>query len=105
MEIMTGQGKGAARDLMEEPDFAMQEASSPPQGQKRSGGSKAASEEKRTKASMEKRYKAAAKEKLAATPHFCLGFEAMEKLAIDEGSSLNPEPPNTKKGRSDKEAA
>ena len=105
-ETMTGQGKGAARDLLEDPNFVMMETISPPQGQKRTGSSKAASEEKRSRAaSIEKRNKAAAKEKHAATPHFWLGFEAMEKLAIEDGSPPNLESNSTKKGRSDKEAA
>lgn len=107
---MTGQGRGAARDLTEDPDFVMMEANSPPQGQKRNGGSKASSEEKRSRAtSSEKRNKSASKEKPSPTPHFWLGFEAMEKLAIEEGTphSLEPTstPNNTKKGCSDKEAA
>ena len=33
-EKMTRQGKGAARDLLEDPDFVMIETISPPQGQK-----------------------------------------------------------------------
>ena len=106
--IMTGQGKGAARDLLADPDFVMMDSTSPPQGHKRNGGFKTASEEKRSRAaSTEKRNKSAAKEKSVPTPLFWLGFEAMEKLAIEEGATHNLEPiaNNTKKGRSDKEAA
>ena len=55
--------------------------------------------------SKEKRNKSVVKEKLASTPHFWLGFEAMVKLAIKDGSPPNPKSNSTKKGRSDKEAA
>ena len=99
---MTGhnKGKGAARDLTSNPDFVMQEMDSPPQGHKRSGGNKASSGEKRNKS--------ATKDKLPQTPIFWLGFEAMEKIAIDEGAPLSfePAPIHTlmKKGVSEKEA-
>ena len=103
---MIGQGKRATRDLLEDPDFVMMETIFPPQGQKRTGGGKAASEEKKSRAtSTEKRNKTAAKEKPASTPHFWLGFEAMEKLAIKDESPHNPESNSMKKGRLDKEAA
>ena len=102
---MTGQGKGAARILTEDPNFVMLDTSSPPQGQKRTGGNRTSSEEKRTKATAEKRGKSIPKEKHQPTPQFWLGFEAMEKLALDEGAPhMIESTPIQKKGRSEKEA-
>ena len=63
---MTGQGKGAARILIEDPDFVMTDTISPPLGLKRTGGNMTSSEEKRTKASTEKRGKS--NEKNQPTP-------------------------------------
>ena len=106
-KTMTSQGKGAARDLTEDPNFAMLEADSPPQGHKRNNSTKALSEEKKSRATSSEKRKVAAKEKLQPPPHFWLGFEAMEKLTIEEGTPLVPEPTpnNVRKVRSDKEAA
>ena len=60
------------------------------------------SEEKRTKTT-EKRGKS--KEKNQPTPQFWLGFEAMERIAIDEDVPRFIESsPIQKKGRSEKEA-
>lgn len=102
---MIGQGKGAARILTEDPDFVMLDTSSPPQGQKRAGGTMTSLEEKRTKATSEKRGKSIPKEKNLLAPQFWLGFEAMEKLAIDEGAPhIIESAPIQKKGRSEKEA-
>ena len=101
---MTGQGKGAARVLTEDPDFVKLDASSPPQGQKRTGGTRTSSEDKRAKATVEKRGKSIPKEKNKHAPQFWLGFEAMEKLAIDEGAPhIIESTPTQKKGRSEKE--
>ena len=62
------------------------------------------SEEKRTKATAEKRGKS--KEKNQPTPQLWLGFEAMERIAIDGGAPRFIESaPIQKKGRSEKEAA
>ena len=84
----------------------MLDTSSPPQGQKRTGGTKPSSEEKRTKATSEKRGKSISKEKNQLAPQFWLGFKAMEKLALDEGAPHFIESaPIQKKGRSEKEAA
>ena len=99
---MTGQGKGkgAAKDLTNNPDFVMLEMDSPPQGHKRNGGSKASSGEKRSKS--------ATKDKPPQAQTFWLGFEAMEKIAMDEGTSLcfEPVPTHTlvKKGLYEKKA-
>ena len=103
---MTGQGKGAARILTEDPDFVMMDSSSPPQGQKMTGGTRTSSEEKRTKTTSERRGKSIPKEKNQPTPQFWLGFEAMERIALDEGTPHYIKPaPIQKKGRSEKEAA
>ena len=85
MKKMTGQGSGkeAARDLTEDPDFAMLEANSPPQGQKRLGGGKTSSGEKRKASSSEKRSKPTSKDKTPPIQHFWLGFDTMEKLALE----------------------
>ena len=103
---MTGQGgKSAARDLTEDPDFVMMDTNSPPQGQKRNNGNKASSAEKRSKASSsEKISKPINKEKASPIQQFWLGFEAMEKLAIEEDTVLCFNQNNGKKGRSEKEA-
>lgn len=99
---MTGQGanKGAARDLTIDPDFIMREANSPPQGTKRSGGSKTTSAEKKNKLTP--------KGSSSSTHRFWLGFEMMERLAIEEGAPLSftPTPTHTliKNGFSEKEA-
>ena len=103
---MTGQagGKGAARDLTEDPDFVMMETTSPPQGQKRNGGSKPSSEEKRNKASSsEKRNKPMPKDKTPPTQNLWLGFDTMEKLALEGGAPQNFEITTAKKSRSEKE--
>ena len=95
---MTGQGKGAVKIFTEDPNFIMMDSSSPPQGHKRTGGNKTSSEEKRTKATAEKRGKS--KEKNQPTPQFWLGFEAMERIAIDGGAPRFIESaPIQKKGR------
>ena len=60
---MTGQGKGAARSLTDDPDFVMLETSSPTQGQKRTGGTRTSSEKKRNKETAEKRGKSTPKKK------------------------------------------
>jgi hypothetical protein len=99
---MTGRGgtRGAARDLTANPDFAMGEASSPPQGTKRSGGNRATSAEKKTKS--------APKEGPPPIKQFWLGFEMMEKLAIEEGAPEHTTPTTLynllKSGFSEKEA-
>ena len=102
---MTGQGgKGVARALTEDPDFEMMDSTSPPLGEKRIGGNKVASVEKRSKAtSAEKRSKPTNKEK-APPSHFWLGFEAMEKISLDKGTSQNLDLNNGKKNHSEKEA-
>ena len=101
---MTGQGKGTARSLTEDPDFVMLDTSSPPQGQKMTGGTRTSSEEKRTKATLERRGKSIPNEKNQLTPQFWLGFEAMEKLALDEGAPhIIKASPIQKKWRSEKE--
>ena len=96
---MTG-NRGASRELAADPDFIMRDVISPPQGTKKSGGSKSTSAEKKTKP--------APKEKSPPTKRFWLGFEAMEKLAIDEGAPLSftPTPIHNliKSGFSEKEA-
>ena len=78
----------------------MRDIISPPQGTKRSGGSKTTSAKKKSKS--------APKEKHTPTKRFWLGFEAMEKLAIEEGTPLIPTPTSThnliKSGFSEKEA-
>ena len=108
--IGQGGGRGAARDLTDNPDFVMMEANSPPLGQKRNGGSKTTSAEKRNKASStEKKSKPTPKDKTPPTQHFWLGFDTMEKLALEEGAPHNLELAPThsfaKKGRSEKDAA
>ena len=102
---MTGQGKGAARILTEDPNFVMLDTSSPLQGQKRIGGTRTSSEEKRTKATSEKRGKSIPKEKNQPAPQFWLGFKAMEKLALEERAPHIIEScPIRKKWRSEIEA-
>ena len=82
---MTGQGsKGASRDLTTDPDFIMRDAISPPQGVKRGGGNKTTSAQKKTKS--------APKEGPPPTKQFWLGFEMMEKLAIEEGTPIHATP-------------
>ena len=80
---MTAGTQGASRDLTADPDFSMREANSPPQGTKRSGNNKSTSAEKKTKPTPKE---------LIPTRQFWLGFEMMERLAIDEGASLIPTP-------------
>ena len=99
--------KGAARDLTVDLDLVMLDANSSSQGQKMNGGNKTASEEKRSRAtSAEKKNKP--KKKSPPTPLFWLGFDAMEELALEDGTPHNLEPTptlhTTKKCRSDKEA-
>ena len=95
-------GRGAARVLTEDPDFVMTDSTSPPLGQKRIGGNKVTSAEKRSKAtSAEKRTRPATKEK-TPPPHFWFGFETMERIAIAEGTS---DMSKGKKIRSEKETA
>ena len=102
---MTGQGKGATRILTEDPNFVMLNTSSPPQGQKRTGGTKPSSEEKRSKSTLENRGKSIPTEKNLIAHQFWLGFEAMEKLAIDEGApNIIDSAPIKRKGRYEKEA-
>jgi len=79
-------GRGAARDLTEDPNFIMMDTTSPPLGQKRIGSNKATAGEKRSKAtSAEKKSKTTIKEK-TLPPQFWFGFETMEKIAIAEGA-------------------
>ena len=100
--IMTGQGgnKGATRDLTADPDFIMRDANSPPQGTKRSGGSRTTSTEKNNKL--------APKNVTPPSTRFWLGFEMMEKLAMEEGAPLSYTPTSShnviKNGFSEKEA-
>ena len=93
-------GRGAARDLTGDLDFVTREANSPPQGTKRSGNNKTTSAEKKNKSS--------SKETSPPTRQFWLGFEMMEKLAIEEGAPINPTPTSVhnliRSGFSDKEA-
>ena len=99
---MTGQGggRGAARDLTIDPDFIMREANSPPQGTgtKRSGGNKTTSAEKKNKPAP----------KEALPKQFWLGFEMMEKLAIEEEVPIHATPTTlhglARSGFSEKEA-
>ena len=105
---MTGQGKSVVKDLADDPDLVMMEANSPPQGLKRNSGTRNPSAEKKGKTiSTEKKGKPATKEKPPKTHPYWLGFEAMEKLVIEEEHILEPTPTphNVKKGRSDKEVA
>jgi hypothetical protein len=82
---MTNHGsKGAARDLTADPDFMMIEGNSPPQGTKRSGNTKTPSTEKKNKSTP--------KETPPTTQHFWLGFEMLEKLALEEGAQVVPIP-------------
>lgn len=82
---MTNQGsKGAAKDLTADPDFMIIEANSPPQGIKRSGSTKTISTEKKNKSTP--------KEAPPPNQHFWLGFEMLEKLALEEGAPLVPIP-------------
>jgi hypothetical protein len=122
---MTGHGsnRGAARDLTANPDFEMRDAISPPQGTKRSGASRSTSAEKKNKTapketasnmtpketpSAEKKTKNAAKEAPAPIMSFWLGFEMLEKLAIEEGAppAYTPTPIQSliKNGFSEREA-
>lgn len=80
--------KGVARDLTANPNFVVMEANSPPQGLKRSGGNKTTSTKKKNKPTP--------KEKTPPTKRFWLGFEVMEKLAIDGAlKSFVPTPIHT----------
>ena len=91
--------RGASRDLTVDPDFSMREANSPPQGTKRSSNNKTTSAEKKTKSTPKE---------LIPTRQFWLGFEMMEKLAIEEGVPLVPTPTSIhtliRSGFSEKEA-
>ena len=78
-----GGGRGATRDLTADPDFIMRKVDSPPQGVKRSGSNKTTSAEKKNKS--------VAKEGLTSK-HFWLGFETLEKLAIEEGTPIHTTP-------------
>jgi hypothetical protein len=119
---MMGKG-GAARDLIADPDFEMRDAISPPQSTKRSGASRSTSAEKKNMTtskettsnktpketpSGEKKTKNAAKEAPAPIMSFWLGFETLEKLAIEEGAPHAYTPTTIqgliKSGFSDKEA-
>lgn len=99
---MTGQGgsKGTARDLMVDPDFITRDVISPPQGTKRSGGHKSTLTEKKNKP--------APKEVATPTRRFWLGFEMMERIAMEEGAPLSHTPTTIhnliKSGFSEKEA-
>jgi hypothetical protein len=95
-------GRGVARALTEDPDFAMLDTTSPPLGQKRNDSNKVASAEKRSKAtSAEKRSRPTLKEK-TPPPHFWFGFETMERIAMAEGTS---DMSKGKENRSEKETA
>ena len=74
-------GRGAARDLIADPDFLMRESNSPPQGTKRNGSSRTTSAEKKNKP--------APRETSAPKRQLWLGFEMMEKLAFEEGAPLS----------------
>ena len=93
-------GRGAARALTVDPDFEMRDIISPPQGTKRSGANKSTSAEKKNKS--------APKETSTPPKHYWLGFETMEKLAIEEGTTpiSTPTPIQSliKSGFSEKEA-
>ena len=93
-------GRGAARALTVDPDFEMRDIISPPQGTKRSGANKSTSAEKKNKS--------APKETSTPPKHYWLGFETMEKLAIEEGATpiSTPTPIQSliKSGFSEKEA-
>ena len=73
---MAGGNKGAARDLTVDLDFIMRDTISPPIGTKRSGGNRTTSTEKKNKL--------ASKEVITPSTNFWLGFDMMERLAIDE---------------------
>ena len=62
----------------------MTDANSPPQGTKRSGRNKSTSAEKKNKA--------AHKGAPPSPMQFWLGFEMMEKLAIDKGAPVHATP-------------
>ena len=81
---MAGGSKGTARDLTVDPDFIMRDTISPPIGTKRSGGNRTTS--------MEKKNKFAPKEVITPPTNFWLGFDMMERLAIDEGAPLSFSP-------------
>ncbi len=97
---MAGGSKGTARDLTIDPDFIMRDIISPPISTKRSRGSRPTSTEKKKKLTL----------KEAGTPptNFWLGFDMMERLAIDEGAPHCFTPTSThnliKSGFSEKEA-
>jgi hypothetical protein len=78
---ISGQGgsRRAARALTTDPDFEMRDVISPPQGTKRSGANKSTSAEKKNKS--------APKETPTPPKHYWMGFEMMEKLAIEEGAT------------------
>ena len=106
--ILTGQGKSVAKNLTDDLDLVIMEADSPPQGLKRNSETRNSSADKKGKViSTEKKGKSTTKERPPKTHPYWLGFEAMEKLAIEEGHILEPTPSphNVKKGRSDKEVA
>ena len=99
--IMKGQGgsRGATRDLTADPNFIMRQTDSPPQGVKRSGGNKTTSAEKKNKS---------ASKEGPTSKQLWLGFEMMEKLAIEEGTPIHTTPTTLhtliRNGFSDKEA-
>ena len=97
---MAGGSKGTARNLTIDPDFIMRDSISPPIGTKRSGGNRTTSTEKKNKL--------APKEATTSPTNFWLGFDMMERLAIDEGAPLifSPTPIHNliKSGFSEKEA-
>ena len=97
---MAGGSREIARDLTVDPDFIMRDSTSPPLGIKRSGGSRTTSTEKKKKL--------ASKEAPIPPTNFWLGFDMMERLAIDEGAPRSFSPTSIqnllKSGFSEKEA-
>ena len=81
---MAGGRKGTARDLTVHHDFIMRDTISPPIGTKRSGGNWTTSTEKKNKL--------APKEVITPPTNFWLGFDMMERLAIDERAPLSFSP-------------
>ena len=81
---MAGGSKGTARNLTIDPDFIMRDTIFPPIGTKRSGGNQTTSTEKKNKL--------APKEVITPPTNFWLGFDIMERLAIDEGTPLSFSP-------------
>ena len=79
---MTGQGKGAARILTEDPNFVMLDTSSPLQGQKRIGGTRTSSEEKRTKATSDKRGKSIPQEEEPACTSILARIQSHGEVGI-----------------------